>query len=79
MPLMIAGVKKKPAREKADSLLEIMGLADTGAPTSTAADVHAGRASSSVAIARALANDPRLVIADEPLGNVDPVTTELMS
>ena len=30
MPLMIAGVKKKAAREKADSLLEVMGLADRG-------------------------------------------------
>tara|TARA_R110000824_G_scaffold116940_5_gene268703 strand:+ start:2469 stop:3158 length:690 start_codon:yes stop_codon:yes gene_type:complete len=73
MPLMIAGVKKKAAREKADSLLEIMGLADRGHHQP---GQMSGGEQQRVAIARALANDPRLVIADEPTGNLDPVTTE---
>ena len=73
MPLMIAGVKKKAAREKADSLLEVMGLADRGHHQP---GQMSGGEQQRVAIARALANDPRLVIADEPTGNLDPVTTE---
>jgi lipoprotein-releasing system ATP-binding protein len=73
MPLMIAGVKKKAAREKAVSLLEVMGLADRGHHQP---GQMSGGEQQRVAIARALANDPRLVIADEPTGNLDPVTTE---
>lgn len=73
MPLMIAGVKKTAAREKADSLLEVMGLADRGHHQP---GQMSGGEQQRVAIARALANDPRLVIADEPTGNLDPVTTE---
>jgi lipoprotein-releasing system ATP-binding protein len=73
MPLMIAGVKQKAARAKADSLLEVMGLADRGHHQP---GQMSGGEQQRVAIARALANDPRLVIADEPTGNLDPVTTE---
>jgi lipoprotein-releasing system ATP-binding protein len=73
MPLMIAGVGRKAAREKAAELLAEMGLDHR-------ADHQPGQMSGGeqqrVAIARALANNPRLVIADEPTGNLDPTTTE---
>lgn len=73
MPLMVGGVPRRDARIKAEALLADMGLSErlTHQPGQMS-----GGEQQRVAIARALVNDPRLVIADEPTGNLDPATTE---
>ena len=73
MPLMIAGRKRRDARERAEELLVLMGLSER---LSHQPGQLSGGEQQRVAIARALANSPRLVIADEPTGNLDPTITE---
>ena len=73
MPLMVGGMARKDARVKAEALLDTMGLADR---VRHQPGQMSGGEQQRVAIARALVNDPRLVIADEPTGNLDPATTE---
>jgi len=71
-PLEIAGVPKKEARERAEELLEIVGLADKA--KAYPAQLSGGQ-KQRVAIARALATNPKILLCDEATSALDPTTT----
>jgi putative ABC transport system ATP-binding protein len=68
LPLILAGVGQKTARERAAEKLDLVGLGDR--LDHLPAELSGGQ-QQRVAIARALANDPAIVWADEPTGNLD--------
>jgi putative ABC transport system ATP-binding protein len=68
LPAMIAGTKRKAAETRARDLLDLLGLGDKGGETPA---VLSGGQRQRLAIARALANEPTLVLADEPTGALD--------
>lgn len=73
IPALIAGRGRREAREKAQGLLEILGLADR--EEHKPSELSGGE-QQRVAIARALINDPAVLFADEPTGNLDSVTKQ---
>ena len=68
LPLVVAGVSQSKSRQKAIEKLELVGLGDR--LDHLPAELSGGE-QQRVAIARALANEPSIVWADEPTGNLD--------
>jgi len=75
IPQLVHGATKADARARAESLLTTLGL---GARLTHRPSKLSGGEQQRVAVARALANKPALVLADEPTGNLDEATADLV-
>ena len=73
VPCLLAGLAFAQAQERAERLLEALDLT---AVTRSFPSVLSGGEQQRVALARALVHQPRIVLADEPTGNLDPETAD---
>ena len=75
MPAFIAGVPKKQAMERAEELLRDVGVYDR---RNHLPSQLSGGERQRVAVARSLINNPSLILADEPTGNLDPDNAKMI-
>lgn len=75
MPQLIAGVSQAAANKRSMELLDLLGV---GPRASHRPAELSGGEQQRVAIARAAANHPKVILADEPTGNLDPETSEIV-
>lgn len=73
LPMLIAGVKQSDAKHRADELLDLVSMSHRSEHKPSALS---GGEQQRVAVARALANNPAVVLADEPTGNLDSATRD---
>ncbi len=75
LPAFMAGVSKKEAMERAEKLIDDVGLSSR---KNHLPSQLSGGERQRIAVARSLVNEPRLILADEPTGNLDPANAEMI-
>jgi putative ABC transport system ATP-binding protein len=76
LPMMVAGLAERECRDRAHALLDIVGLAEKG---NKRPDQLSGGEQQRVGVTLALANDPAIILADEPTGNLDAKNADIIS
>jgi putative ABC transport system ATP-binding protein len=76
LPMLIAGVESAERKKRMDRLLQMVGLGDKGHKRP---EELSGGEQQRVAVALSLANDPSVILADEPTGNLDTENTKTIS
>ena len=74
--MLVAGVDAKERKQRVERLLQMVGIADKGYKLP---EELSGGEQQRVAVALSLANDPALILADEPTGNLDTGNTETIT